>query len=81
MARACDRVLRGRALLMIGCMAESRVGLSAAVHFAWGFGGFDYADLDSDLILKPTRARGGYIRRGAWIERPKNTRPGLGLVL
>jgi L-alanine-DL-glutamate epimerase-like enolase superfamily enzyme len=80
-ARACDRALRNRALLMIGCMAESRIGLAAAVHFAWGFGGFDYADLDSDLILKPTPARGGYIRRGAWIEQVKNPRPGLGLIV
>jgi L-alanine-DL-glutamate epimerase-like enolase superfamily enzyme len=78
-ARACDRARRGRALLMIGCMAESRIGLASAVHFAWGFGGFDYADLDSDLILKPTSAQGGYVRRGPWLERPRFPRPGLGL--
>lgn len=79
-ARTCDRALRGRAVLMVGCMAESRVGLAAAVHFAWGFGGFNFADLDSDLILKPTSARGGYVRRGPWIERPRIPRPGLGVT-
>jgi L-alanine-DL-glutamate epimerase-like enolase superfamily enzyme len=61
-------------------MAESRIGLSAAVHFALGRGGFTFADLDSDLILKPTAARGGYVRRGPWIELPKTPRPGLGLT-
>lgn len=58
------RAARGRrARLMIGCMAESRLGLSAAVHFALGTGVFDFADLDSDLILRPTPYRGGYSAR------------------
>ncbi|MBK8574990.1 MAG: hypothetical protein IPN90_04665 [Elusimicrobia bacterium] len=74
-----DRALKGRALLMVGCMAESRVGLAAAVHFALGLGMFDYVDLDSDLILSPTCVRGGYERDGAWIRLPKNPSPGLGL--
>lgn len=74
-----DRGLKGRALFMVGCMAESRVGLAAAVHFALGLGMFDYADLDSDLILEPTSVRGGYERCGAWIRLPKNAAPGLGL--
>jgi hypothetical protein len=51
---------------MIGCMAESRIGLAAAVHFALGLGGFQYADLDADLYrngdayLEPERHRDGY---------------------
>jgi len=69
-----------RAVFMIGCMAESRVGLAASVHLALGLGLFRYADLDSDLILKPTPERGGYHRRGPWITLPKRPRPGLGLV-
>lgn len=74
------RAARGRrARLMIGCMAESRLGLSAAVHFALGTGVFDYADLDSDLILRPTPYRGGYIRRGPWIHLPRRPDPGLGV--
>lgn len=68
-----------RAALMIGCMAESRVGLAAAVHFALGTGAFRYADLDSDLLLLPTPDRGGYRRDGPWIRLPKRPRPGLGL--
>ncbi|MBL0059789.1 MAG: hypothetical protein IPP35_11975 [Elusimicrobia bacterium] len=74
-----DRAFKGRVLSMIGCMAESRIGLAAAVHFALGLGGFQYADLDADLLLKPTEARGGYLRRGPWISLPKNPPPGLGL--
>jgi L-alanine-DL-glutamate epimerase-like enolase superfamily enzyme len=74
-----DRELQGRARFMIGCMAESRIGLAAAVHFALGLGGFHYADLDSDLILKPTDTRGGYLRRGPWIALAKHPPAGLGL--
>ncbi len=65
---------------MIGCMAESRIGLAAAVHFALGTGAFDYLDLDSDLILRPTPARGGYVRRGPWVSLPRRSRPGLGIL-
>ena len=32
--------------LMIGCMLESILGLSASVHFAAGLGGFKFIDLD-----------------------------------
>lgn len=65
---------------MIGCMAESRIGLAAAVHFALGTGFFDYLDLDSDLMLRPTPARGGYLRRGPWVQLPSRPGPGLGLL-
>lgn len=74
-----DRTLKGRALFMIGCMAESSLGLTAAVHFALGLGVFHYADLDSDLILSPTGVRGGYVRQGPWLRLPKKTVPGLGI--
>ena len=33
--------------LMLGCMTETMTGLSAAINFAAGKGGFDYIDLDS----------------------------------
>jgi L-alanine-DL-glutamate epimerase-like enolase superfamily enzyme len=68
-----------RRRLMIGCMAESRVGMAAAVHFAMGLGVFDEVDLDSDLLLEPTPWRGGYVRRGPWILSLRRPRPGLGL--
>ncbi len=66
-------------VLMIGCMAESKIGLSAAAQFAMGTGTFDYADLDSDLLLKPMDVPGGYLRRGPWLSLPKDPPPGLGV--
>jgi L-alanine-DL-glutamate epimerase-like enolase superfamily enzyme len=38
---------RAKLLLMIGCMTETAVGLSAGINFAAGTGEFDYVDLDS----------------------------------
>jgi L-alanine-DL-glutamate epimerase-like enolase superfamily enzyme len=38
--------------LMLGCMTETMVGLSAAICFAAGTGGFDYIDLDSVHFLR-----------------------------
>ncbi|MGQ0645472.1 MAG: enolase C-terminal domain-like protein [Elusimicrobiota bacterium] len=67
------------AILMIGCMAESPLGLSAAVHWACGLGVFDFADLDSDLLLQPTAVRPGYRRRGPEVVLPKNLPAGLGV--
>ena len=37
--------------LMIGCMTETMVGLSAAIHLAAGMGSFEYIDLDSIYLL------------------------------
>ena len=37
--------------VMIGCMTETMVGLSAAIYFAMGCGEFDYIDLDSIHFL------------------------------
>lgn len=37
--------------LMMGCMTETMAGLSAAINFAAGKGGFDYIDLDSIHFL------------------------------
>ncbi len=38
--------------LMIGCMAESSLGISLSVHFAAGTGAFTYHDLDSFQLHK-----------------------------
>lgn len=46
--------------LMIGCMMESKIGLSASVHFACGLGGFLHCDLDSVYLLKPFECEGGF---------------------
>jgi L-alanine-DL-glutamate epimerase-like enolase superfamily enzyme len=37
--------------VMLGCMTETMVGLSAAIYFAAGSGEFDYIDLDSIHFL------------------------------
>ncbi len=37
--------------VMIGCMTETMVGLSAAIYMAAGTGAFDYIDLDSTHFL------------------------------
>lgn len=37
--------------LMIGCMLETRRGISASLALACGTGAFDYVDLDSHLLL------------------------------
>jgi L-alanine-DL-glutamate epimerase-like enolase superfamily enzyme len=38
--------------LMIGAMMESALAISAAAHFAAGWGGFDYVDLDTTYFLE-----------------------------
>ncbi len=62
--------------LMFGCMLESRIGQSAAVHIACGTCAFSVFDLDSDQLLADQPVTGGVERRGATL-RVLN-RPGLG---
>ncbi|MBI5202651.1 MAG: dipeptide epimerase [Elusimicrobia bacterium] len=50
--------------LMIGCMQETSLGLSASVHLACGTGAFRWADLDSDVLLAEPKPEGRYVRRG-----------------
>jgi len=38
---------------MIGCMAESSLGVNQSVHFALGTGTFDFYNPDSLRTLKP----------------------------
>ena len=65
--------------LMIGGMMETELGTTASAHFAAGFGGFDYIDLDSQFFLREkvmnnsfVRANGTYdlsqIRRGIGVK-------------
>jgi L-alanine-DL-glutamate epimerase-like enolase superfamily enzyme len=42
---------RAKLKLMIGCMTETFIGLSAAIYLATGTGAFDYIDLDSIHFL------------------------------
>ena len=50
--------------LMIGCMLETAVGLSASAHLACGLGDFRYADLDSDLLIAEDIGTPGFVRKG-----------------
>lgn len=70
---------KGKSVLMIGCMAESSLGLAASVQFAMGLGSFEHCDLDSDLLLKDTGVMGGYVRRGPWLTLPRKPFSGLGV--
>ena len=53
--------------LMLGCMLESAIGLSASAHLACGLGDFKYIDLDSDLLLDGDIGTPGFIRKGSEI--------------
>ncbi|MCE5197637.1 MAG: dipeptide epimerase [Armatimonadota bacterium] len=62
--------------LMFGCMLESRIGQSAAVHIGCATSAFSVFDLDSDLLLDEQPVTGGAERRGPVLKVPD--RPGLG---
>ena len=71
------RAKRAGMKLMIGCMAESAVGLSASVHFACGTGAFDFVDLDSHLLVASSDDAAGFQTRGARLT-VYPARPGCG---
>jgi L-alanine-DL-glutamate epimerase-like enolase superfamily enzyme len=50
--------------LMIGCMTETMVGLSAGIFCAAGTGGFNYIDLDSIHLLHHKNQYGGITVKG-----------------
>ncbi|MBI2843624.1 MAG: dipeptide epimerase [Armatimonadetes bacterium] len=52
--------------LLLGCMLEPRAGITAALHAACAVGGFDYYDLDADLLIGGDTS-GGFIREGSRI--------------
>lgn len=49
---------------MVGCMAESAIGLSHSVAFACGTGAFDFIDLDSHLLVASPDCQTGFTARG-----------------
>ena len=64
---------------MIGCMGESTIGITAGVHFAAAVKNVQYADLDSDILLKDKTVLEG----GATLKASKRIplmKPGLGIV-
>ena len=62
--------------MMIGCMLESAVGLSASAHLACGLGEFAYVDLDADLLIEDDIGTLGFERNGPQIT--ITDRPGFG---
>ena len=62
--------------LMFGCMLESRIGLSAAVHIGCATSAFGVFDLDSDLLVADQPIRGGAQRVGPVLR--VSDSPGLG---
>ncbi len=48
--------------LMIGCMAESSLGINASVHLACGCGVFEFCDLDSHLMIAEDEFRGDFVQ-------------------
>lgn len=64
---------------MIGCMGESGIGITAAAHLAAAVKNIQYADLDSDIMLKDKLVKKG----GAEVKNSMRTFPrydGLGIV-
>jgi L-alanine-DL-glutamate epimerase-like enolase superfamily enzyme len=65
----CGGMLKGREIAavaeaagmpcMIGCMGESEIGIAAATHLAGAIKNIQYADLDSDILLKDRLVRTG----------------------
>jgi len=64
---------------MIGCMGESRIGITAKTHLALGMKNIVYYDLDSDLLpVKDVVEQGGAtIHKG---DRRVPDMPGLGII-
>lgn len=50
--------------LMLGCMLESRLGISVAAHLAAGVGEFAFIDLDGHVLTGDACADGGFTARG-----------------
>jgi len=63
---------------MIGCMGESAIGITAAVHFAAAMRNVQYADLDCDLLLTDKLVtKGGAELKDS--ERIPTNEPGFGI--
>lgn len=65
---------------MIGCMAETRLGICAAAHFAAAHQNVAFCDLDSFLMFKePDWLSGGFTNEGGLLT--LSNKPGLGMTI
>ncbi len=64
---------------MVGCMAESNVGITGALHLALAHRIIQYADLDCDLLLKERTVRLGGARLENGLREPALS-SGLGIL-
>lgn len=68
------------AACMLGCMTESRIGISAAASLAAAERNIRWADLDSAMFFEDSREiSGGCVYDGAWIRLSEE--PGLGVSI
>ena len=65
--------------IMVGCMIETRVGITAGTHLALAEEGIGFADLDGHLDLDLDVTRGGARTRLGWNRIPGTA--GLGLSI
>jgi L-alanine-DL-glutamate epimerase-like enolase superfamily enzyme len=67
--------------IMIGCMLESRLGLTASCYLAAGTGCFHYVDLDAHHLLAPdSSVAGGFQEEGSTLT-VENSKPGWGVCI
>lgn len=64
---------------MVGCMAESNVGISGALHFVLAHRSIQYADLDCDLLLREKIVRRGGAQVSEGLREP-TLASGLGII-
>lgn len=65
--------------LMIGTMMETPLAVTAAAHFAAGFGGFDFVDLDAPFFMTEAVTRGKFVTRSGVYDLRK-VRAGIGIT-
>ena len=64
---------------MIGCMGESTVGITASAHIASALKNIQYADLDSDVLIRDKLVTKGGVKLKA-SKRIPSEKPGLGIL-
>ncbi len=65
--------------LMLGCMLESPLGITAAAALAGGTGAFDFLDLDSHRLLRPVPGLSGGVGEAGGTLRVGGPEPGWGV--